>query len=150
MLPPALGFTGRNRRPPRDPANAALSLAYAILHREACACAFGVGLDPWIGFLHEPAFGRESLACDLVELARHHAEHAVWRAFRDRRLKVEHFSHDGGACLLGKAGRAAFYTDLEAWLAPARRRLRAHARLLVRFLRERCPERFTAGDEEAF
>jgi CRISPR-associated protein Cas1 len=65
VLPPALGFTGRNRRPPRDPANACLSLGYTLLHAEAVTAAQAAGLDPLLGFYHRPAFGCESLASDL-------------------------------------------------------------------------------------
>jgi hypothetical protein len=60
-------FGGRNRRPPRDPANAVLSLGYTLLHFEAVRACYGAGLDPMIGFFHNLDFGRESLACDLVE-----------------------------------------------------------------------------------
>ena len=65
----AQGFTleGRNRRPPKDPLNALLSLAYAFLVREVTTILWGVGLDPWVGFLHHPRPGRPSLALDLME-----------------------------------------------------------------------------------
>lgn len=66
-LPPALRFQGRNRRPPRDPFNAILSLTYTLIHSEAVLAAYGAGLDPYIGFYHALDFGRESLACDLIE-----------------------------------------------------------------------------------
>jgi CRISPR-associated protein Cas1 len=36
-----------------------------------------VGLDPYLGSLHEPSYGRPSLACDLVE---------EWRVFLGDRL----------------------------------------------------------------
>ena len=102
---PALGFQGRNRRPPRDPVNAALSLGYTIATFEAGRQAQIAGLDPMIGFLHAPSFGRESLACDLVEPLRPHIDLWIEALFRRRTLRVEHFTADAdGACLLGKAG----------------------------------------------
>lgn len=58
-------FASRNRRPPRDPVNACLSLAYTLLHFEAVRAAHAAGLDPLLGFYHRPAFGRESLACEI-------------------------------------------------------------------------------------
>jgi len=136
VLPPALNFTGRNRRPPRDPANVALSLAYTLLHVEAVQACHVAGLDPLLGFHHRPAIGRESLACDLMEPMRPLAETWVWERFRQRELREDHFSDDRGACLLGKAGRATFYAAWQAGVRPARRWLRLAARHLARSLRD--------------
>lgn len=60
-------FNGRNRRPPRDPVNAMLSFGYTLLHNMVQSLVEIVGLDPYLGALHEPQTGRPSLACDLVE-----------------------------------------------------------------------------------
>jgi CRISPR-associated protein Cas1 len=59
----SLEFRSRNRRPPKDPVNAALSLVYTLLHFDAVRAAYAAGLDPMVGFYHRPAHGRESLAC---------------------------------------------------------------------------------------
>lgn len=61
------GFTGRNRRPPRDPVNAMLSFVYTLLTNEVLSSVTIAGLDPYLGALHEVSYGRPSLACDLVE-----------------------------------------------------------------------------------
>ena len=42
-------FKTRNRRPPRDPVNALLSLAYSLLARDCTVAALAVGFDPYIG-----------------------------------------------------------------------------------------------------
>ncbi len=60
-------FERRNRRPPRDPINALLSFCYSLLVRETNLAAQAVGLDPLLGFYHQPRFGRPSLALDLME-----------------------------------------------------------------------------------
>ncbi len=60
-------FTGRNRRPPRDPVNAILSFLYAMLARQATSTISIVGLDPYLGFLHMPKYGKPALALDLIE-----------------------------------------------------------------------------------
>ena len=60
-------FTSRNRRPPRDRVNSLLSLAYAFLAREITTILQGIGMDPYVGFLHRPRYGRPSLALDLME-----------------------------------------------------------------------------------
>lgn len=58
---------GRARRPPPDPLNCLLSYAYALLLKDLVATCLGVGLDPFLGGLHRPRFGRPSLALDLAE-----------------------------------------------------------------------------------
>jgi CRISPR-associated protein Cas1 len=135
VLPPALGFRGRNRRPPRDPANAALSLAYTLLHSEAVHALHVAGLDPMLGFLHRPAFGRESLASDLMEPLRPAIELWLWRIFADRRLRAEHFTVDGEACLLGKAGRTEFYAAWAAYRSEPAKILERISRRLAASLR---------------
>ena len=129
----SLGFQGRNRRPPRDPVNASLSLAYTLLHAECISQILIAGLDPSIGFYHEPAHGRESLACDLVEILRPSAEEWVWRLFRERRLQSGNFQTVQGACLLGKAGRRIYYEEFEQLRTQSQVRLRY---ALQRFVRE--------------
>jgi CRISPR-associated protein Cas1 len=58
---------GRNRRPPRDPINALLSFAYALLTKDFAVTLATVGLEPLLGFYHQPRFGRPALALDLME-----------------------------------------------------------------------------------
>jgi CRISPR-associated protein Cas1 len=137
IFPPSLGFTGRNRRPPRDPVNALLSLGYTLLHLDAVRACHVAGLDPLVGFYHRPAFGRESLACDLVEPLRPRLDAWVWQVIRTRTLREEHFSTSASGCHLGKAGRARFYADYEAAARPWRRWLRRRCALLARRLRAR-------------
>lgn len=68
-------FTGRNRRPPRDPVNGMLSFVYTLFTNEVVNGIKSCGLDPYLGTLHEIVSGRPSLACDLVE---------EWRVFAER------------------------------------------------------------------
>ena len=67
--PKSMGFdfTGRNRRPPKDPVNAILSYLYSMLARQATVTVSSVGLDPYLGFLHMPKYGKPALALDLIE-----------------------------------------------------------------------------------
>jgi CRISPR-associated protein Cas1 len=58
---------GRNRRPPRDPLNALLSFAYSLLAKDFALALSAAGLDPLLGFYHQPRFGRPALALDLME-----------------------------------------------------------------------------------
>lgn len=137
VLPKSLGFSGRNRRPPRDPANAVLSLGYTILMAEAALAAHGHGFDPAVGFLHELDFGRPSLACDLAEPLRPIIDRFTWRLFAEQVLRARDFSADDrNGCLLLKTGRERFYDRIEEPLGEARRRLNAMLRALREILLE--------------
>lgn len=61
---------GRNRRPPRDRCNALLSFGYALLQRDVLNAILVVGLDPSLGFYHQPRSQAHPLALDLMELFR--------------------------------------------------------------------------------
>lgn len=63
-------FSGRNRRPPKDPFNAALSFGYALLYRDCVAGLMAVGLEPAFGILHTPRSAAYPLALDLMEVFR--------------------------------------------------------------------------------
>ncbi len=60
-------FQDRNRRPPTDRVNALLSLTYSFLEHDIRGAIESVGLDPYVGFLHQKRPGRRSLALDLLE-----------------------------------------------------------------------------------
>jgi CRISPR-associated protein Cas1 len=148
LFAPELNFTGRTRRPPRDPVNSCLSLAYTLAHTDAVIACHAVGLDPLIGFYHDLSFARESLACDLVEPLRPRVDAWVWGLFRNRILRADHFSLDKGACLLGKTGRREFFAAWEAYAPNLRRRLRAYARLIVRALERESGAVVIVAEEE--
>lgn len=149
LFPPVLEFAGRNRRPPRDPVNACLSLAYTLLHFDAVRAAHIAGLDSLLGFYHRPAYGRESLASDLIEPLRPLADEWVWQQFRSRDLREDHFNMDKGACVLGKAGRERFYAAWERFATVPRRWLRVRCSKLARNLRTD-GSAWLADEEETF
>lgn len=135
-LPPSLKFDGRNRRPPRDPFNAVLSLTYTLLHSEAVLASYGAGLDPYIGFYHSLDYGRESLACDLIEPLRPLIDNWLLGCFRSEILRVEHFSTTEEGCFLGKAGRVHFYQAYEKQVANWRKILTENCFDLVKIFKE--------------
>ncbi len=63
----AIGFNGRNRRPPLDPMNALLSFLYTLLAHDIRGALDAAGLDPQVGYLHRDRPGRPSLALDMME-----------------------------------------------------------------------------------
>ena len=140
LFAPALKFTGRNRRPPRDPVNACLSLAYTLLHHDAVRACHVAGLDPLLGFYHEPAYGRESLACDLIEPLRPRIDSWVWQLFRERILRAELFTREAHGCRLGKSARGPFFAGYETAAKPWRRYLRRQAYGLAEAVRALAPE----------
>jgi CRISPR-associated protein Cas1 len=60
-------FTDRNRRPPADPVNVLLSFGYTLLAQAASGAVQTVGLDPYVGFLHEYVYNRPAMALDILE-----------------------------------------------------------------------------------
>jgi CRISP-associated protein Cas1 len=138
-------FEGRNRRPPRDPVNALLSLGYALLSKDARIALLSVGFDPTAGFLHRPRHGRPSLALDLMEEMRPLiVDSTVLSAVNTEVLRDEHFVRAAGGCALTDTGRKAFLGAYErrmdqevthplfGYTVSYRRILHVQARLLSR------------------
>jgi len=117
MFPESLNFTKRNKRPPQDPVNAMLSLCYTLLHFEMVREIEVIGLDPTIGFYHQFEYGRESLACDLIEPYRPLVDRFIWDFFRERIFTVRDFAMDDEkpGCYLKKTARQRFYQLYEEW-----------------------------------
>jgi CRISPR-associated endonuclease Cas1/CRISPR-associated protein Cas4 len=116
----AAGFEvdGRNRRPPKDPINAMLSLAYAFLAREATTVLVSVGLDAWVGFLHQPRAGRPALALDLMEEFRPIlADSAVLTAVNTGVVGADDFERHHVGCSLKDGARKQFIRVFERRLA---------------------------------
>ena len=73
-----------------------------------------MGLDPYVGFLHRPRPGRQSLALDLMEELRTvYADRFVLSCINQKILSPKHLqTQENGAVLLTDDGRKAF---LSAW-----------------------------------
>lgn len=106
-------FNGRNRRPATDNVNALLSFAYSLLANECASALQGVGLDPYVGFLHADRPGRKSLALDLEEELRSvFADRFVLYLINNRILNGDDFVHqESGAVLLTDEGRRRFLSE---------------------------------------
>lgn len=111
---PAFDFNGRNRRPPRDPVNALLSLGYSLLVRDLTVTCHAIGFDPFMGFYHQPRFGRAALALDLMEGFRPLvADSAVLTAINGRMVKPDDFVRAGNAVALSAGGKKGFIRAYE-------------------------------------
>lgn len=112
-------FNGRNRRPPRDPVNALMSLSYGLALGYVGRLASRKGLEPALGFVHGAQRERPALALDLLEPLRARIDHWVWQLLnKTSPLTPEHFSNSkADGCRLNKTGRAIYfahwYRDLD-------------------------------------
>ena len=140
VVPASLGFDERNRRPPRDPFNALISLTYTLAMAETAMALHTAGYDPCIGYYHQLSHARESLACDLMEPLRPLADRLCLRLVAQQTLTAEHFSTTDAGCLLGKAGRARYYAAYEENATPLRRALAQEVKTLARLVNPDLPE----------
>ena len=120
LMPDWMGFKGRNRRPPRDPFNALLSLGYTLLYSHTATLLQVAGLMPEQGFYHQPRGRHAALASDMMEPFRHIVEATALAQVNRRQLRADDFHHDAtGACRLGNSGRKLFLSSLSKRLAGA-------------------------------
>jgi CRISPR-associated endonuclease Cas1 len=145
---PAFAFDRRSRRPPADPVNACLSLAYALLTRAVATTLETAGLDPWAGFFHSDPPGRPALALDLMEPLRPVlADSAVLTAINQDELQAGDFVTAGPGCNLTPSGRRTLIKAFERRLdqeithpvfgyqISMRRLLHVQARMLAKHVR---------------
>jgi len=114
-----LTFGPRTRRPPRDPVNALLSLAYTLLGEAVATALEVVGLDPYEGFYHADKYGRPALALDLLEEFRAPvADSVVLALVNNRRLTAADFTDNEatGGVYLGRDGLREFLQAFSARL----------------------------------
>src|SRR5581483_7275750 len=141
-------WRGRNRRPPRDSVNALLSLGYSTLVKELTGVCYSVGLDPFLGFMHQPRYGRPALALDLMEEFRPLIADSVAISLINRgELGPEDFIGNASGMFLTDRGRKPFWEtwfrrlDAEvshpefSYRMAYRRMLEVQARQLWRFVR---------------
>jgi CRISPR-associated protein Cas1 len=118
FLSPEFGFAGRNRRPPRDPANAMLSFGYALLASAVEGTLHLVGLDPYLGYLHLVDYGRPSLALDVMEEFRPVLVDAlVLDLGNHRTITPDDFTSRAGGVYLGDTGRRCLIDHFERRMA---------------------------------
>lgn len=143
----AFDFKTRNRRPPTDPVNAMLSYAYSLLVRVWHVTLSAVGLDPYLGFYHQPRYGRPALALDLMEPFRPLiADSTVIQAINNGEIRPTDFVSAAGSVNLSRDGRKRFIGSFErrmslevthplfGYRVSYRRLLELQARLLARHL----------------
>lgn len=152
LLRGTMTFTHRRRRPPTDPVNAMLSLGYTLLLHQVSAAIQVVGFDPYVGFLHQPRYGRPALALDLMEEFRPIiADSVVLNVCNHRILTPQDFQEELGVIHLKPDARKKFYSKFEERLQEEiqhpqfgyrtsyRRCIELQARLLAKWLTGEIP-----------
>ena len=106
-------FKKRIRRPPTDPVNAMLSLSYGMLRTLVENALNTVGLDPYVGFLHQDRPGRTSLALDLMEELRPYmADRFVLSLINLKQINIKDFyTKEANIVLFNESGLKK-YLDL--------------------------------------
>ncbi len=146
-------FQSRNRRPPRDPVNALLSFAYSLLVKEFTITLLAVGFDPYLGFYHQPRYGRPALALDMMEPFRPLiADSVVVSCINKGVIQTGDFVRSAGAVALKPEARKRFILAYESrmdtlithpvfnYRVSYRRVLEVQARLLARYLLGELPK----------
>lgn len=151
-------WTGRAQHPSPDPLNALLSLVYMLILQELMGEMEGLGLDPYLGFLHQTEYGRPSLALDLLEAFRHPLADRLVLEVGNRRLfaESEFERRDDGGVRLKADGLRRMLEWYEQWMTKSRKgqpswraRLRNEVEEFRRFLRDGSPfSPFVYGDPE--
>jgi CRISP-associated protein Cas1 len=140
-------FQNRNKRPPKDPVNATLSYLYGILVKELFSTVLAAGFDPYLGFYHQPRYGRPALALDMMEEFRPIiADSTLLTLFNNDELKENDFIRTGIGISLAPEARkkvvAAYERRIQTevihpifgYKVSNRRILEVQSRLLARVL----------------
>jgi CRISP-associated protein Cas1 len=134
---PVMQFDGRNRRPPKDRFNALLSFGYALLLKDVMSAILTVGLEPALGFYHQPRSQASPLALDLMEIFRVPLVDMVVMASVNRQQwdGAADFVVRGPQVWLSDAGRRKFVTlyerrKEESWKHPVTEYSLTYRRLL--------------------
>jgi CRISPR-associated protein Cas1 len=148
-------FKERSRRPPLDNLNSLLSFLYTLLTNDVASALEVVGLDPYVGFLHQDRPGRPSLALDMMEELRPvFADRLALSLVNRKQILGKGFTQkESGGILMDDETRK---TVLTAWQE------RKKEEILHPYLKERIPfgliphvqamllSRFLRGDLDAY
>lgn len=145
----------RSRRPPLDRVNAFLSFAYTLLANDIASALETVGLDPYVGYLHQDRPGRISLALDVMEELRGVMADRFILSIINKKLfqKNDFIRKENGAFLLTEDARKKF---IQAWQAKKQEQI-THPYLgekipwgLVPYAQSMLLARFIRGDMDEY
>ena len=115
ILPEEFKFEKRNRRPPLDRFNSLINFIYSLLEHELFSALNVAGLDPYIGYLHSPEYGRPSLVFDIMEEFRpSFADAFALMLVNKNIIKPDDFhKEDNDGIYLNDEARALFFKQYE-------------------------------------
>ncbi|MGQ9720262.1 MAG: CRISPR-associated endonuclease Cas1 [Candidatus Jordarchaeum sp.] len=145
ILPEEIRFQRREKRPPRDPFNSALSLGYTILNSRVLAAVTACGLEPFAGYLHADRSGKPSLVLDLSEEFRQPlVDRTAVSMFTQGTLTHKDFEHTEGRLLFSEEAKKKYIEAILARLeseakpeeskTPLENRIFHQAREIARYL----------------
>jgi CRISPR-associated protein Cas1 len=114
-------WPGRVKHPATDPLNSLLSFVYTLVANELAGLAEALGLDSYLGSLHQLDYGRRSLALDLVELFRAPlADRLVLTMCNRKQFSEADFETvEAGALHLRPEASKRFFAEYERWMLHA-------------------------------
>jgi CRISPR-associated protein Cas1 len=159
----SFAWPGRVKHPATDPINSLLSFVYTLVANELAGLAEALGLDSYLGSLHQLDYGRRSLALDLVELFRAPlADRLVLTMCNRNQFSEADFETvEGGALHLRPESSRRFFAEYERWMLhaplggsdtgfrPALRKTAEDYAAAVRDAHPFTPFLYHAGDKEA-
>jgi len=105
-------ITKRERKNP-DEINSLLNFGYYMLFSRINAAVRAVGLNPYLGFLHNPADNYESLVCDIEELFRARIDRFIIRLLNLKIITPADFEQRKNGQRLTRGGIKKFIAQLE-------------------------------------
>jgi CRISPR-associated protein Cas1 len=114
----AFTWPGRIKHPATDPINSLLSFVYTLVANELAGLAESLGLDSYLGSLHQLDYGRRSLSLDLVELFRAPlADRLVLTMCnRNQFAEADFEAVEAGALHLRPEASKRFFAEYERWM----------------------------------
>ena len=110
-------WQGRNRRPPKDPINAMLSLGYTMLEKEIRIGLLVAKLDCRFGFFHSNNGRKDSLVFDMMDLFRQDIIDRMVITFINKKMFTQDdFHYFDNACFFTESGRKKFFLRYEEFI----------------------------------
>lgn len=128
---------GLTNRRASHPTNALLNYLFTMVRSEAGIALTRLGLDPSLGVLHADTVGRDSLSCDLAEVARPAVERYMLQLLSGRSFRRADFLEGpSGEVRLGMSLRQELAASCPRWATVLAPHAEAIRNALARSVRE--------------
>jgi len=109
-------FSGRSRRPAKDPFNAMVNYLYGMLYSITEQALFAAGLDPHLGILHSDEYDRPTLSYDLIEPFRPWVDRLILENIIQDEIESEFFETQSGGIYLADNGKRFLIPAFNGWM----------------------------------